>query len=89
MTAFTEIGFLFRFLPAFLAVYYIVPEQVRGAVLLFGSILFYAVGEPYFVLLLLTAVWLNYIFASRVSRYRKRKKRRSGKNVSYGFWQPL
>lgn len=89
MTAFTEIGFLFRFLPAFLAVYYLVPGKLRGAVLLFGSILFYAVGEPYFVLLLLVAVWLNYILASRVWHYRKRKRRRSRKKCITWFLAAL
>ncbi len=79
MTAFTEIGFLFRFLPAFLAVYYITPAKYRDWALLMGSLVFYAVGEPYFILLLVAAVWLNYLFASRIAHFRRRKKRRSQK----------
>lgn len=70
MTAFTELEFLFRFFPAFLAVYYITPVKYRNTALLVGSIIFYAVGEPYFVLLLLAAVWLNYAVASKINYYR-------------------
>lgn len=78
MTAFTGMEFLFRFLPAFLAVYYFTPKKFRNMVLLCGSLLFYAVGEPYFVLLLAAAVWLNYVIASKVERnrnYHKEKKK--------------
>ncbi len=65
MVVFSGIEFLFRFLPIFLAVYYITPQKYRNTTLLFGSIVFYAVGEPYFILLLLASVWLNYILAKR------------------------
>ncbi len=79
MTVFTGMEFLFRFFPVFLAGYYMVPAKYRNEALLVGSILFYAAGEPYFVLLLLAAVWLNYLFAWKVIYYRdkKRLKRRS------------
>lgn len=66
MTAFSGMEFLFRFLPAFLAVYYITPKKYRNTTLLFGSILFYAVGEPYFIFLLTAVVWLNYFLAGKI-----------------------
>jgi Predicted membrane protein involved in D-alanine export len=81
MTAFTGMEFLFRFLPAFLAVYYITPKKFRNTTLLCGSILFYAVGEPYFVLLLAAAVWLNYVFASKVERYRNHHKEKKKSTI--------
>lgn len=65
MVIFSGLEFIFRFFPAFLAVYYITPKKYREWALLFGSIVFYAVGEPYYVLLLLVAVWLNYFFAKK------------------------
>lgn len=74
MVAFTEMAFLFRFLPAFLAVYYITPKQYRNTALLFGSIIFYAVGEPYFMLLMMVAVWLNYILAGKIDCYRNKHR---------------
>lgn len=66
MVSFTGLEFLFRFFPAFLAVYYITPKKYRNTTLLLGSIIFYAVGEPYYVLLLLVIVWLNYFFAKNI-----------------------
>ena len=81
MKAFTGMEFLFRFLPAFLAVYYITPKKFRNTTLLCGSILFYAVGEPYFVLLLAAAVWLNYVFASKVERYRNHHKEKKKSTI--------
>ena len=43
----------------------ITQKKYRNTTLLLGSIIFYAVGEPYYVLLLLVMVWLNYFFAKK------------------------
>lgn len=42
---FNSIEFIFYFLPLFLAVYYIVPSKLRSAVLLVGSLVFYALSS--------------------------------------------
>lgn len=57
---FSSVGFLFRFLPVFMLIYLIVPAKYRNLVLLAGSLVFYGVGEPYFVLLLIFSVAVNY-----------------------------
>lgn len=57
---FSSIGFLFRFLPIFMIIYLIAPAKYRNFVLLIGSLVFYGVGEPYFVLLLIASVLINY-----------------------------
>lgn len=44
---------------------YLVFPKYRNIVLLVGSLIFYGVGEPYFVLLLLLSVLVNY----GISRY--------------------
>lgn len=52
--------FLLYFLPAFLLVYFVVPERWRNGVLLVGSVAFYGWGAPDFVLVLLgttVATW--------------------------------
>ncbi|MDE6212862.1 MAG: MBOAT family protein [Lachnospiraceae bacterium] len=56
---FSSVGFLFRFLPIFIIVYLALPKY-RNIILLLGSLIFYGVGEPYFVLLLLLSVLTNY-----------------------------
>ena len=59
---FSSVGFLFRFLPIFMIIYLVFPK-CRNIVLLIGSLIFYGVGEPYFVLLLLLSVIMNYGFS--------------------------
>ena len=76
MVIFSGLEFIFRFFPAFLAIYYITPKKYREWALLFGSIVFYAVGEPYYVLLLLVAVWLNYFFAKKIYSCRDTRRGR-------------
>ncbi|MDE6662877.1 MAG: MBOAT family protein [Lachnospiraceae bacterium] len=57
---FSSIEFLFRFLPVFMLIYLLVPEKYRNFVLLSGSLVFYGVGEPYYVLLLVFSILINY-----------------------------
>ena len=57
---FSSITFLFLFLPIVLAVYYIVPGKAKNIILLIASILFYAWGEPVYVVLMLLSILLNY-----------------------------
>src|SRR5215475_4798704 len=55
--------FLYLFLPALLALYYVSPRPTRNAVLLAAGLLFYAWGEQGYVLLILAAVGVNYLLA--------------------------
>jgi alginate O-acetyltransferase complex protein AlgI len=58
---FPSIAFLFYFLPAFFAVYCLVPGvTAKNVVLLVASLFFYAWGEPRFVLLLAVQIVMNY-----------------------------
>ena len=42
---FSNLEFLFRFLPIFLIIYYLVPVKYKNPVLFFGSLVFYAMGS--------------------------------------------
>ena len=59
--SFTDITFIARFLPIFLAVYYIAPNRWRDPILFIGSLIFYAFGEPRMVFMLLLLVIANYL----------------------------
>ncbi len=77
---FSSVGFLFRFLPIFMIVYLMIPAKYRNIMLLAGSLIFYGVGEPYFVLLLVFSVVVNfalsrYMFWEPKSPQNNRKKR--------------
>jgi len=61
---FPSITFLFYFLPLFAVVYYAVPGvTAKNIVLVTASLLFYAWGEPVFVLLLAGEILLNFAAA--------------------------
>lgn len=57
---FSSLLFLFRFLPAVLLLYYIVPVPARNLVLLIMSLIFYAWGEPVYILLMLVSILISY-----------------------------
>lgn len=59
---FSSFEFLFRFLPIFLVIYYLIPKKWKNLVLFAASIAFYTVGEAGYVLLLLASVLVNYFF---------------------------
>lgn len=65
---FSNLVFLFIFLPALLFFYYLSPKAGKNYILLFASLLFYAWGEPIYVFIMLFSICLNYIFAIFVDK---------------------
>ena len=53
--------FLWIFLPLVLAAYYLSPRKIRNGILVFFSLLFYAWGEPIYILLMLCSVLVNFM----------------------------
>ena len=70
---FSSIPFLYYFLPLVLAVYFLTPARFRNAVLLLASLIFYAWGEPKYVLLMLAPILSGYGFGLLQERYRGQK----------------
>ena len=79
---FSSLSFLFAFLPAVLAVYYAVPRAAKNAVLFAFSLLFYAWGEPVYVVLMLWSTALDYTCGLLTERYRGTKKAKLGLGIS-------
>ena len=67
---FSSIMFIFIFLPAVLVLYYLF-KPARNIILLIGSLLFYAWGEPVYVILLLFSATFNYIIGIDIDHARK------------------
>ena len=66
---FSSSVFLFAFLPAFLAVYFVMPKRAaRNIVLLAFSLLFYAWGEPVYVWLMVFSICFNWAFGFAISK---------------------
>lgn len=71
---FSSLLFLFRFLPAVLLVYYIVPRSWRNFVLLLFSLVFYAWGEPVYIILMLASILVSYTGGIFIDRFEKTGK---------------
>ena len=71
---FSSLLFLFRFLPAVLLVYYIVPRRWRNLILLLFSLVFYAWGEPIYIILMLVSILVSYTGGILVDRFKRAEK---------------
>lgn len=76
---FSSTIFLFGFLPIFFILYYIRPNNYT---LLLFSLLFYAWGEPVYVLLMIFSTILDYCCGRVVEKYRNTYKAKIGLSVS-------
>lgn len=65
---FSSIVFLFTFLPLILLIYFLVPKKLRNLVLLLGSLVFYAWGEPVYIFLMIFSIVFNYICGLDIAR---------------------
>lgn len=65
---FSSLLFLFLFLPSVIIVYYSAPRRVRNVILLIASLIFYAWGEPVYILLMLFSTFADYFFGLLMDR---------------------
>ena len=72
---FSSMVFLFLFFPAVLLLYYIVPRKLRNGVLFIFSLLFYAWGEPIYVLLMIASTVVAYITGLLADRTKEGRKK--------------
>ena len=74
---FSSIPFLYYFLPLTLLCYFLAPRRAKNAVLLLFSLVFYAWGEPKYVLFMVVSILQGYFFGRLVEKYRVSNPRRS------------
>ena len=73
---FSSIFFIFCFLPVFMLIYYLLPGKFRNIALVLGSFIFYAWGEPVYVILMLFSSLFNYYMAMELDRSDSEKSRK-------------
>src|SRR6056297_885865 len=76
---FSSIPFIFYFLPTIFIIYYLVSfsRMLQNIALLLGSLLFYAWGEPVYVLLMVFSIIVNSsggLLIQKIESKRNRKK---------------
>ena len=78
---FSSTVFLLLFLPAVVILYYLCPRRWRNAVLLVFSLLFYAWGEPKYVLIMLFSTVFDYCNGLGIARLRAKGREGGAKAV--------
>ena len=73
---FSSMIFLWGFLPIVFLLYFMAKEQYRNCILLIASIIFYAWGEPIYILLMLLSISCNYVFGLCIHKTGKQTVRR-------------
>ena len=71
---FSSTVFLFFFLPVTVGIYYVLDRKFKNYWLLITSLLFYSWGEPKFIFVMLGSIFMNYLFALLVDKFRENKK---------------
>ncbi len=74
---FSSIEFIYVFMPIFFGVYYAVPNKAKNAILLMGSLCFYAVGTfsapEHFIIFILSMV-IDYLVGGSIEKFSNHKK---------------
>ena len=70
---FSSTVFLFIFLPIVLGLYFACPARFRNVLLLAASLIFYAYGEPKYVLIMIASIMFNYICGAAIEKINSRR----------------
>lgn len=91
---FNSIFFYFLLSSGIYAIYYLVPGKLRNLILFLGSLVFYAWGEPVYVILMLFSSIFNYYMGAELERLYYDEKRQKlnlvfAVIVNLGSWYSL
>ena len=73
--------FLYFFLPITLIVYYLSRKKFRNFILLIASLIFYAWGEPVYILIMLFSTVFDYINGLLIDKFQKKNQHKYAKIV--------
>ena len=65
---FSSLLFMFRFLPILLLLYFIAPKKLKNGLLFLASLVFYAWGEPVYVVLMIFSTLVDFFHGNRVEK---------------------
>jgi alginate O-acetyltransferase complex protein AlgI len=69
---FSSVFFLFRFMPAAFAIYYLLPRRCKNAALFVLSLFFYSWGEVRFFPIMIASTVVDYVAGRGIERQRER-----------------
>lgn len=74
---FSSLTFIFYFLPLCLLLYFIIPKKyikIKNIILLIFSLIFYAWGEPKYIILMLLTITISWLFGLLIEHYDNQKQ---------------
>lgn len=74
---FSSLTFLYFFLPVALLIYFVVPKKIKNLVLLVLSLVFYAWGEPVYIILMLISTAMIYAVGLLIDKFDNKQKIRT------------
>ena len=78
---FSSIIFLCVFMPIVFITYFLCPAGLRNILLLVASLVFYAWGEPVYILVMLFSTFFNYLSGRLVYMFKNRLMQKQAKTV--------
>ena len=70
---FSSISFLYYFLPIVLILYFIAPGNMKNLILMISSLVFYAWGEPEYVVIMIVSIIVGYITGRLIETFYTKK----------------
>ena len=83
---FSSVFFIFVFLPVVLLAYFLVPKKCKNVVILIASLIFYAWGEPIYIVLMIFSILFNYLSGLEIDDCKERGDVLKGK---IAFWMAV
>jgi alginate O-acetyltransferase complex protein AlgI len=71
---FSSLSFLYVFMPVVMSIYYLTPKRFRNLVLLLEGMVFYAWGEPVYIIVVMASTVMDYIYGRLMDRHKGNKK---------------
>lgn len=69
---FSSLTFMFVFLPIVLILYYAVPKKLKNLFILISGLIFYAWGEPVYVLIMIASTMIDYTAGLLIDKFNDR-----------------
>ena len=70
---FSSISFIYYFFAFIIIAYFLVPKKLKNLVLFITSMLFYFYGEPKYIILMLATIFVSYVLALLIDKFRYTK----------------
>ncbi len=71
---FSSLTFIFLYLPIVLLLYYIAPWKAKNFILLITGLIFYAWGEPYYVIIMIISTLIDYTAGLLINKFNDKPK---------------